>query len=123
ASEAQAFAAVAAAKKAFPLWAALSYAERGTYVLRFADAVEAKSEALVRMLTLEQGKPLAEARFEVALSVANLRFHAAQDLESTVIHATESQTVIRQRSPHGVVVAIAPWNFPVWILIAKLGAA
>ena len=123
ASEAQAYAAVAAAKKAFPLWAALSYAERGTYVLRFADAVEAKSEALVRMLTLEQGKPLAEARFEVALSVANLRFHAAQDLESTVIHATESQTVIRQRSPHGVVVAIAPWNFPVWILIAKLGAA
>lgn len=123
ADETQALMVVAAAKKAFPLWAALTYAERASHVTRFADAVVAKSEQLIRMLTLEQGKPLAEARFEVELAVANLRYHAAQELKSTVIHESPSQTIIRQRTPHGVVVAIAPWNFPIWILIAKIGAA
>jgi acyl-CoA reductase-like NAD-dependent aldehyde dehydrogenase len=123
ADEVQAFAAVAAAKKAFPEWAAFSYAKRAIYVSRLADALEAKSEDFVRMLTLEQGKPMSEARFEIDLAVANLRFHAAQDLKSEVILENASQTIIRQRAPHGVVVAIAPWNFPVWILISKLGAA
>lgn len=123
ANETQALVAVAAAKGALPQWAGLSYAERAIYVSRFAKAVEAKSEELIHMLTLEQGKPLAEARFEVQLAVANLRFHASQTLKSTVIDESASQTIIRQRSPHGVVIAIAPWNFPVWILIAKLGAA
>lgn len=123
ANEAQALEAVAAAKRAFPTWAALTYAERASHVTRFANAVEAKAEQLIRMLTLEQGKPLAEARFEVGLAIANLRYHAAQELKATIILESPTQTIIRQRSPHGVVLAIAPWNFPIWILVAKLGAA
>jgi acyl-CoA reductase-like NAD-dependent aldehyde dehydrogenase len=123
ADEAQALVAIAAAKKAFPEWAALSYAERATYVIRFADAVADKSEELIKMLTREQGKTLADSRFEIDWSVANLKYHASLELKSEVIRENAAEKIIQQRSPFGVVVAIAPWNFPVWILISKLGAA
>ena len=123
ADQAQAFKAVAAARLAFPQWAALTYAERAAYVLRFADVMAASAQDLITMLTREQGKPLGEAQFEIELSIANLRYHAAQELTAKVIRENAGEQIIEQRVPHGVVVAIAPCNFPVWVLISKLGAA
>ncbi|MGY2274786.1 aldehyde dehydrogenase [Pseudomonas azotoformans] len=123
ADEAQALSSIAAAKKAFSAWAALTYTERAAYVIRFAEAIEANAEDLIRMLTREQGKPLEDARFEVLWAAANLKYHAAQELKTKVIRETAAEKIIEQRSPLGVVVAIAPWNFPVWILMSKIGAA
>jgi acyl-CoA reductase-like NAD-dependent aldehyde dehydrogenase len=123
ADEDQAFTAIAAARKAFPTWGAKTYAERATYVVALADAIERRIDDFVSMLTREQGKPLADARFEMEWVVGQLRYHAAQLLESKVIRENAAEKIIEQRSPYGVVAAIAPWNYPVWILIAKVGAA
>lgn len=123
ADESQALAAIAAAKKAFSAWSAKTYAERATYVVDFADAIERSIDDFVPMLTREQGKPLGDARFEMEWVVGQLRYHAVQVLEPTVIRENTEEKIIEQRSPFGVVAAIAPWNYPVWILIAKVGAA
>ncbi|WP_121120201.1 aldehyde dehydrogenase family protein [Croceibacterium ferulae] len=119
----QALAAIAAAKKAYPNWSAKTYAERATHVAALADAIEGRIDDFAPMLTREQGKPLGDARFEMEWVVGQLRWHAAQVLESKVLRENAAEKIIEQRSPYGVVAAIAPWNYPVWILIAKVGAA
>ena len=119
----QTFTAIAAAKVAFPYWASKSYAERASYIVRFANGIEARSDEFVTMLTREQGKPLAQARFEVDLAIAQLRYHASQELKPHIIRETKGEMIVEQFYPLGVVAAIAPWNFPVWILIAKVGGA
>jgi acyl-CoA reductase-like NAD-dependent aldehyde dehydrogenase len=73
-------AAVAAAGRAFPGWAARSYAERRALIERFADAVEARFEEFARLMTMEQGKPLDQARGEVGGTIAGLRWFAAQEI-------------------------------------------
>lgn len=123
ADEDQALTAIAAAKQAFSAWGAKTYAERATYVTALADAIERRIDVFAPMLTREQGKPLVDARFEMDWVVGQLRYHAAQVLEPEVLRENASEKIIEQRSPYGVVAAIAPWNYPVWILIAKVGAA
>lgn len=123
ADEDQAIAAVAAAKAAFPRWASKSYAERASYIVRFADGIAARSDEFVTMLTREQGKPLSQARFEVDWVVDQLHYHAAQELKPHVIRENDAEMIVEQFYPLGVVAAIAPWNFPVWILISKVGGA
>ena len=118
-----ALAEIAAAKRAFPVWGAKSYAERAAYLLRFAEAIERKIDDFAPMLTREQGKPVAEARWEMDWAIRQLRYHAAQVLEPRVIRENAGERIIEQRSPFGVVAAIAPWNYPIWILISKVGAA
>lgn len=115
--------AIEAAKKAFPSWAALSYEHRSGYVEAFAAAVEAREGDFSRLLTLEQGKPLPQAQAEIRGSVAALRFFASQELKPRVIRDNEREYIVEQRYPQGVVAAIAPWNFPVSLLIYKVGAA
>jgi acyl-CoA reductase-like NAD-dependent aldehyde dehydrogenase len=115
--------AIAAAKRAFPSWAALSYEHRSGYVEAFAAALEARAVDLSRLLTLEQGKPLSQAEAEVRGSVAALRFFASQEIKPRIIRDNEHEYMIEQRYPQGVVAAITPWNFPISLLIYKVGAA
>jgi acyl-CoA reductase-like NAD-dependent aldehyde dehydrogenase len=65
--------AVAAAKAAFPAWAATPLAERAKLLNRLADAIEARAPELARILTQEQGKPLGGAHYEVAIAAGNIR--------------------------------------------------
>ncbi|NOW45991.1 acyl-CoA reductase-like NAD-dependent aldehyde dehydrogenase [Novosphingobium sp. SG751A] len=123
ADTAQLDAAVAAGRRAFPAWARHSYAERRAYLERFADGVEARFEEFARLLTMEQGKPLDQARFEVGGTVAGLRYFAAQDIAPHVIRDTPEERITEHRSPLGVVAAITPWNFPLILLVVKLGPA
>ncbi|WDF75114.1 aldehyde dehydrogenase family protein [Novosphingobium sp. KACC 22771] len=116
-------AAVAAAGRAFPGWAARSYAERRAFLERFADGVEARFEELARLMTLEQGKPLDQARFEVGGTIAGLRWFAAQEIAPHIIRDTPSERITEHRSPLGVVAAITPWNFPLILLVVKLAPA
>ena len=123
ASEAQAEAAVAAAKAAFPAWSATPIEERQKRLVALADALDARSEEFARALTQEQGKPLAEASAEIMYTGAFIRHFATMGLDVDVVHDDDTKRVEVHRKALGVVVAIIPWNFPVLIVAFKLPLA
>ena len=119
ASEAQLNEAVAAAKAAHPAWARRPIGERGQMLMDWADAMEGQADSLARLLTQEQGKPLAEATAEIAYTVYFIRNLAPLDLPVKVIEDNDSRLVEQHRRPLGVVGAIIPWNFPVLLIAFK----
>jgi acyl-CoA reductase-like NAD-dependent aldehyde dehydrogenase len=123
ASKEQLNAAVAAAKAAFPAWAATPIDERRKLVLKMADVIEAHADELARLLTSEQGKPLGDAQFEVGGMAGFFRYLASLDLPMKVIEDSEGRRVEAHRRPLGVVGAIIPWNYPLLILSFKLPLA
>jgi acyl-CoA reductase-like NAD-dependent aldehyde dehydrogenase len=122
-SERQMNEAVAAAKEAFKSWRKMPMAERRAMVMKLADAVEARVEEFGRLLTQEQGKPLAESTAEIAYTAAFLRYLASLDLENKLIEDNENRRVEMRRKPLGVVGCIIPWNFPVLIVAFKAPVA
>jgi acyl-CoA reductase-like NAD-dependent aldehyde dehydrogenase len=123
ADKAQLDAAVAAAKLAFPAWSAPPIQARRQALLRIAAALEARGAEFARLLTQEQGKPLAAAAHEVGGSVAMIRAFAAMDLPVKILRDNASERIVQQRAPLGVVAAITPWNFPLMLLMIKLAPA
>lgn len=115
--------AVAAAKEAFPGWAATAIEARAELVHALADALEPRTAEFARLLTLEQGKPLEQATFEIMGCVMALRQFAQMRPEARVLREDDAGKVIELRRPLGVVAAIMPWNFPLLLLINKLGPA
>jgi acyl-CoA reductase-like NAD-dependent aldehyde dehydrogenase len=115
--------AVAAAKEAFPAWAAKPVRERGALLARVADALEARQDEFSRLLTLEQGKPLPEAQWEIGFSIAIIRHHATLDLPDKILKEDATQKIMQQNIPLGVVAAIVPWNFPMLLLVIKVAPA
>jgi acyl-CoA reductase-like NAD-dependent aldehyde dehydrogenase len=115
--------AVAAAKAAFPAWAATPLEGRSRLLLELADALGGRSDDLARLLTQEQGKPLFAAREEIGETIDTLRIFAAMDLPLKVLEETDSARIVQQRTPLGVVAAITPWNFPIVLLAIKLAPA
>ncbi len=116
-------AAVEAAARAFPGWAATPLAERQGVLVAMAEVIEHNLEELARLVTLEQGKPLADARAEVGGAAYFLRHYAAVEMAVEVIEDSERRSVELHRTPLGVVAAIVPWNFPVLTAVNKMGAA
>src|SRR3984885_9437400 len=123
ADKAQLDAAVAAAKAAFPAWAATPIESRRQALGRIADALEARSAEFARLLTEEQGKPLALAGYEVGGSVAMIRAFVAMDLPLKILRENDSERIVQKRVPLGVVAAITPWNFPLILLMIKVAPA
>nr|WP_238858292.1 aldehyde dehydrogenase family protein [Faunimonas pinastri] len=123
ADEAQLEQAIAAAKRAFPAWAALGHEKRRDYLNQLADAMQGRYDEFCKLLTREQGKPLAQSQFEVGGAIAALRYFGEQDLPLETIRETEDGKILEQRTPLGVVAAITPWNFPVILLMMKLAPA
>jgi acyl-CoA reductase-like NAD-dependent aldehyde dehydrogenase len=115
--------AVAAAKTAFPSWSAQPLPQRSALLFKLAEALEAEQGEFARLLTEEQGKPLPEAAWEIALSIATTRYFAALDLPLELLKEDATQKVVRQHKPLGVVAAITPWNFPLVLLIIKVAPA
>ena len=113
--------AVAAAKAAFPGWSAKSVDERADYIIRLADAIEARTADFARLLTTEQGKPLDQATYEIVGSIFTLRAFADMRIPERTLREENGNTVIEHRTPLGVCAAITPWNFPVVLLTNKLG--
>jgi acyl-CoA reductase-like NAD-dependent aldehyde dehydrogenase len=117
-------AAVAAAARAFPGWAATPLAERADVMRKLAHGLEAHAEEITRLLVLEQGKPLAEARREVPRGVAMLRHLADHVSYDPIVLVSEgSRRIVEHRRPLGVVAAITPWNVPVGMLVLKAAPA
>ena len=115
--------AVAAAKSAFPAWAATPIDQRAALVTALADRLEQRAEEFASLLTTEQGKPLNQAMFEIMGSVMTLRAFAAMRPEANILRDEGGNRVIEHRTPLGVVAAITPWNFPVILAMNKLGPA
>lgn len=123
ASEAQVQAAIEAAHRAFSAWRAVPIAERRAMVMRLADLLKRDAEALATLLTQEQGKPIAEARAELAYTEYWLRHLGGLSLETRLIEDSDTRRVELHRQPLGVVAAIIPWNFPLLVVAFKLPLA
>ncbi|QNK55887.1 alpha-ketoglutaric semialdehyde dehydrogenase GucD [Paenibacillus sp. PAMC21692] len=118
--------AVAAAKGAQGAWRKLAGSQRGAFLFKAADMLERRLDEIGRIMTLEMGKTLTEAKGETARGVAILRYYAGEGMRKIgdVIPATDSDAfMFTTRVPLGVVGAITPWNFPVAIPIWKLAPA
>jgi acyl-CoA reductase-like NAD-dependent aldehyde dehydrogenase len=114
--------AVAAARRAFPSWSATPDAERSRIVHAIADALEAHSEELSKLLTLEQGKPGVGfagmgAAFEIGGTMAWAHATADLQLPVEVIQDNDEARIEVHRKPLGVIGSITPWNFPLMIAI------
>lgn len=115
--------AVAAAKAAFPSWASRTVAQRSALLLMIADAVEVRAGEFARLMTQEQGKPLAQAMGEIHGAVFLFRGMAAMQLEPKVLKKKDTATIVEYRAPLGVVATITPWNYPFMLLMNKLAPA
>lgn len=115
--------AVAAAREAFPAWAATPIAERRQAILALAGAVAANADPLMRLLTREQGKPHADATGDVMGGAYWLQAATTLDLPETINEDSDVRRSITRHVPIGVVGAIAPWNFPVILAMFKLAPA
>lgn len=115
--------AVAAAKAAFPAWAARPIDERAALVSALADALEARTAEFAALLTREQGKPLPQATSEVMGTIQTLRAFSGMRPDLRTLKETEGNRVVEHRTPLGVVAAITPWNFPLVLVVNKLGPA
>jgi acyl-CoA reductase-like NAD-dependent aldehyde dehydrogenase len=114
---------VAAAKAAFATWSRTPLDERRRCVNAFADALRSERDLFARVLVKEQGKPLKEALDEVDWSEYFIRYYASLDLPVDIFHEDESFRMEGHYKPLGVVVGIAPWNLPIFILSLKLASA
>ncbi|MEV7937546.1 MULTISPECIES: aldehyde dehydrogenase family protein [unclassified Kitasatospora] len=119
-------AAVARARAAQPGWLAAGAGARSAALGRIAEAVEAHADELAGLIVREVGKPLAEARGEVARTAAIWRYYAqAPFAPSGAVHETAAGPglLLTRRRPYGVAGLIAPWNFPLAIPTWKAAPA
>ncbi|BEL02437.1 NAD-dependent succinate-semialdehyde dehydrogenase [Actinoplanes sichuanensis] len=117
--------AVAAAVRGFRVWRDTPIADRTRILLKAADLLTARADRVARVMTLEQGKPLAEARGEVLRVAGALRWDAedARRAYGRII-PSEAGTVLSVRhEPVGPVAAFTPWNFPAGSPMRKLAGA
>lgn len=123
---ADAKAAIAAAKEAFqlPSWAQ-NPRLRQMVLLQWADRMEAHSEALARLLTLENGKVIAQSRGEVLGSISEIRYYAglARNIPGHVLEVEPGVFSTMLKEPAGVAGLIIPWNAPVILLIRAMAPA
>jgi succinate-semialdehyde dehydrogenase/glutarate-semialdehyde dehydrogenase len=118
--------ALADAQEAWPAWRKLSGKQRGQYLHKIADVLERRGDEIARTITLENGKPLAQSRGELAMTVDHLRWFAAEAERAygrIVPQQADGKRHMVVRSPVGVVGAIAPWNFPLVLAVRKMAPA
>ncbi|WP_199228746.1 NAD-dependent succinate-semialdehyde dehydrogenase [Azospirillum sp. TSH100] len=118
--------AIEAAGEAFPRWRAMVAKERGAILRRMAELMHENVDDLALIMTIEQGKPLAEARGEVAYSAGFLEWFAEEARRvygETIPPHVPGRRVMVAKEPIGVFAAITPWNFPSAMITRKAGPA
>jgi succinate-semialdehyde dehydrogenase/glutarate-semialdehyde dehydrogenase len=118
--------AVQAAKNAFKMWSAKSANERSTLMRNWFNLMMQHQDDLGRILTLEQGKPLAEAKGEIAYGAAFIEWFAEEGKRvygDTIPAPSGDKRIVVIKQPIGVVAAITPWNFPNAMIARKAAAA
>jgi betaine-aldehyde dehydrogenase/aminobutyraldehyde dehydrogenase len=125
-SEADVERAMGAARKAWDEWQSKTPKDRMELLLALANVMEEHTEELWKLESLNVGKPAAIAVDEIPFSVDNLRFFggAARNLEGkSAAEYVEGYTSIVRREPLGIVAGITPWNYPLMMMVWKLGPA
>ncbi|MBS0482260.1 MAG: NAD-dependent succinate-semialdehyde dehydrogenase [Proteobacteria bacterium] len=114
-----------AAEKGFALWRSTPVDQRAAVLHKAAALLRERTDAIARLLTQEQGKPLAEARGEVASSAALFDWAAeeASRIYGRVLVRPAGQRSLVIKQPVGPVAAFSPWNFPVYLMAKKLAPA
>ena len=118
--------AVQAAKNAFKMWSSKSANERSTLMRNWFNLMMQHQDDLGRILTLEQGKPLAEAKGEIAYGAAFIEWFAEEGKRvygDTIPAPSGDKRIVVIKQPIGVVAAITPWNFPNAMIARKAAAA
>jgi betaine-aldehyde dehydrogenase/aminobutyraldehyde dehydrogenase len=118
--------AVGAARKALPGWLEKTPKDRMELLLALANVIEENADELARLESLNVGKPMGIAADEPPFMVDNLRFFAgaARNLEGKAsAEYVEGYTSILRREPLGIVAGITPWNYPLMMVVWKLGPA
>jgi succinate-semialdehyde dehydrogenase/glutarate-semialdehyde dehydrogenase len=122
----EATAAIEAATAAQKPWAALTAKQRGAFLRRWFDLIVASREDLARIMTAEQGKPLAEARGEIDYAASFIEFYAEEAKRiygETIPSPWPDARIVTLRQPIGVMAAITPWNFPAAMITRKCAPA
>jgi succinate-semialdehyde dehydrogenase/glutarate-semialdehyde dehydrogenase len=118
--------AVAAAERAFPLWKKKTAKERAAILRRWFDLLMANQDDLAVILTAEQGKPLAEARGEIAYGASYIEWYAEEAKRvygDTIPSSQNDKRILVFKEPIGVTAAITPWNFPNAMITRKAAPA
>jgi succinate-semialdehyde dehydrogenase/glutarate-semialdehyde dehydrogenase len=119
-------AAIDAADAAWPAWRAMTGKERAAILRRWNDLMLANQDDLARLMTAEQGKPLAEAKGEVAYAASFIEWFAEEGKRiygDTIPGHQRDKRIVVLKEPIGVCAAITPWNFPAAMITRKAGPA
>jgi len=118
--------AIEAAERALPAWKALTAKERARILTRLATLMASREDDLATLMVLEQGKPLAEARAEIAYALSFYEWFAeqAKRVDGAVIPSPSTdRRILVTREPVGVTAGITPWNFPSAMVTRKSAPA
>jgi succinate-semialdehyde dehydrogenase/glutarate-semialdehyde dehydrogenase len=118
--------AIEAAHRAFPTWAARTAKDRGAILRRWSDLMLAHADDLARLMTAEQGKPLAESKGEVVYGASFIDWFAEEAKRGhgqSIPTPDPKKRLLSIKQPVGVCAAIAPWNFPIAMITRKVGPA
>lgn len=123
---AEAQAAIAAAERAWPAWRAKTAKERHAILMKWFALMLQHADDLARIMTAEQGKPLAEARGEVAYGASFVEWFAEEGKRvygETIPSTDPGKRYLVLQQPIGVCAAITPWNFPIAMITRKVAPA
>lgn len=118
--------AIEAAGATFPAWRDRPAPERAKLLSRFAELMHRDVDRLARIMTLEQGKPLKEAKGEIAYAASFLEWAAGEAVRiygETIPASTSDKRLLAIKQPVGVCAMITPWNFPSAMITRKIGPA
>ncbi|MBS0509154.1 MAG: NADP-dependent succinate-semialdehyde dehydrogenase [Proteobacteria bacterium] len=118
--------AIEAANRAWPAWRARTAKERAALLKRWFELIMAHQDDLATIMTMEQGKPLAEAKGEIAYAASFIEWFAEEGKRvygDTIPAPVASQRIVVTKEPIGVCAAITPWNFPAAMITRKAGPA
>ncbi len=119
-------AAISAAEKAWPAWRAKTAKERAGVLMKWFALLQQHADDLARILTAEQGKPLAEARGEVGYGASFIEWFAEESKRiygETIPTTDNNKRYLVIKQPIGVCAAITPWNFPIAMITRKVAPA
>jgi succinate-semialdehyde dehydrogenase/glutarate-semialdehyde dehydrogenase len=116
--------AIEAAQAAFPAWRALLAKERSAILRRLFDLMVANTDDLAAIMTAEQGKPLAEAKGEIAYAASFIEWFAEEAKRiygDTIPQNAQGRRILVMKEPIGVFATVTPWNFPAAMITRKAG--
>ena len=114
------------AQIAFVSWRQQTGKARGEFLQKIAGQVESRRDEIARLITLENGKPLAQSQAEVAMTIDHLKWFGEEARRSygrVIPHQVEGKRHLAIKTPIGVVAAISPWNFPLVLAVRKIAPA